>query len=222
MAELHDLSPTPGSRKNRKRVGRGPGSGRGKTSTRGEKGQKARSGGSIKPSFEGGQMPLVRRIPKRGFKSPNRVEYQVVNVRDLERLDGEVSPEVLAGAGMIRGTKKPVKVLGEGEIAKTLSVRAHAFSASARSKIEAAGGSVSLIGADGSAVETPAKTAAGAKAKTAAGAKKSGSSGRAKKAGSSGRAAAAAAEPEPAEDAPPSEAESADDASSSETESTEE
>ena len=239
MAELHDLSPTPGSRKNRKRVGRGPGSGRGKTSTRGEKGQKARSGGSIKPSFEGGQMPLVRRIPKRGFKSPNRVEYQVVNVRDLERLDGEVSPEVLAGAGMIRGTKKPVKVLGEGEIAKGLSVRAHAFSASARSKIEAAGGSVSLIGADGSAVETPANTAAGATAKTAAGAKKAGSSAKtaagakqagssggaaagAKKAGSSGRAAAAAAEPEPAEEAPPSEAEPADDASPSETESTEE
>jgi large subunit ribosomal protein L15 len=146
MAELHDLSPTPGSRKNRKRVGRGPGSGRGKTSTRGQKGQKARSGGSVRPSFEGGQMPLVRRIPKRGFKSLSHVEYQVVNVRDLERLDGEVSLEALAGAGLIRSTHRPVKVLGEGELAKALSVSAHAFSAGARSKIEAAGGSVNVIG----------------------------------------------------------------------------
>jgi large subunit ribosomal protein L15 len=126
-------------------VGRGPGSGRGKTSTRGEKGQKARSGGSIHPSFEGGQMPLIRRIPKRGFKSPNRVEYQVVNVRDLDRFDGEVTIQSLKGAGLIRSLSKPVKVLGVGEVAKALSVSAHAFSGTARTKIEGAGGSVSVV-----------------------------------------------------------------------------
>ncbi len=145
MAELHDLSPTTGSTRGRKRVGRGPGSGRGKTSTRGEKGQKARSGGSIHPSFEGGQMPLIRRIPKRGFKSPNRVEYQVVNVRDLDRFDGEVNIVALKGAGLIRSLNKRVKILGVGEVAKALSVSAHAFSGSARTKIEGAGGSVSVV-----------------------------------------------------------------------------
>ena len=145
MAELHDLSPTSGSHRNRKRVGRGPGSGRGKTSTRGEKGQKARSGGSVHPRFEGGQMPLIRRIPKRGFKSLGRVEYQVVNVRDLDRFDGEVSPEALKGAGLIRSLRKPVKVLGVGEVTKALAVSAHAFSDSARTKLEGAGGSASVI-----------------------------------------------------------------------------
>ena len=90
MAELHDLSPSSGSHRPHKRKGRGPGSGNGKTAGRGQKGQKSRSGGSVHPRFEGGQMPLIRRIPKRGFKSRNRVEYQVVNVRDLERVDGDV------------------------------------------------------------------------------------------------------------------------------------
>lgn len=146
MAELHDLSPTSGSTRNRKRKGRGPGSGTGKTAGRGEKGQKARSGGSIHPRFEGGQMPLIRRIPKRGFKSINRVEYQVVNVRDLGRVDGDVSPDTLKGAGLIRSLREPVKVLGVGEVEKKVSVSAHAFSASARSKIEAAGGTVRVIG----------------------------------------------------------------------------
>lgn len=146
MAELHDLSPTSGSTRNRKRRGRGPGSGTGKTAGRGEKGQKARSGGSVHPRFEGGQMPLIRRIPKRGFKSINRVEYQVVNVRDLGRVDGDVSPDTLKGAGLIRSLRKPVKVLGVGEVEKKVSVSAHAFSASARSKIEAAGGTVTVIG----------------------------------------------------------------------------
>jgi large subunit ribosomal protein L15 len=146
MAELHDLTPGTGSHRGRKRVGRGPGSGRAKTSTRGEKGQKARSGGSVHPRFEGGQMPLIRRIPKRGFKSINRVEYQVVNVRDLERFEGEVSPEGLKGAGLIRSMSKPVKVLGVGDVSKKLSVSAHAFSGSARTKIEGAGGSVTVIG----------------------------------------------------------------------------
>lgn len=150
MAELHDLSPTPGSRRNRKRLGRGPGSGTGKTAGRGENGQKSRSGGNVHPRFEGGQMPLVRRIPKRGFKSFNRVEYQVVNVRDLDRVDGEVSLDSLRSAGLIRSLRKPVKVLGQGEVGKKLSVSAHAFSASAQAKIEAAGGSVTVIGATSS------------------------------------------------------------------------
>lgn len=147
MAELHDLSPTPGSHRDRKRVGRGPGSGTGKTAGRGEKGQKARSGGSIPAGFEGGQMPLHRRIPKRGFHSRNRVEYQVVNVRDLARVEGDVTPETLRAAGLIGSLRRPVKVLGNGELEKKLQVTAHAFSESARKKIEAAGGSATVAGA---------------------------------------------------------------------------
>jgi len=147
MAELHDLSPAKGSHRNRKRVGRGPGSGTGKTSGRGEKGQKARSGGSVHAYFEGGQMPLVRRIPKRGFSNQNRVEYQVVNVRDLDRLEGKVDVVALRAAGLVGSARKPVKVLGQGELTKALEVEAHAFSKSAREKIEAAGGSVSLADA---------------------------------------------------------------------------
>lgn len=148
MAELHDLSPTPGSHRNRKRVGRGPGSGTGKTAGRGQKGQKARSGGNVHARREGGQMPLIRRIPKRGFKSPNRVEYQAINVRDLARFDGDVTPEVLSAAGLIGTVRLPVKVLGTGDIDKALAVTAHAFSAAAKQKIEAAGGSVTIIGAE--------------------------------------------------------------------------
>ena len=149
MAELHDLSPTSGSHRDRKRVGRGPGSGTGKTAGRGQKGQNARSGGRAHPRREGGQMPLIRRIPKRGFKSLNRVEYQVVNVRDLERLEGDVSPEILKASGLIGTLQKPVKILGQGELGKKLSVSAHKFSASARAKIEAAGGSVTVMGGSG-------------------------------------------------------------------------
>ena len=145
MAELHDLSPSSGSTKNRKRKGRGPGSGNGKTAGRGQKGQKARSGGSVHPRFEGGQMPLIRRIPKRGFTNLNRVEYQVVNVRDLDRVEGDVTPESLKAAGLVRSLKKPVKVLGIGEISRKVAVSAHKFSASAQSKIEAAGGTVTVI-----------------------------------------------------------------------------
>lgn len=148
MAELHDLKPSAGSHRARKRVGRGPGSGQGKTATRGEKGQKARSGGQVHPMFEGGQMPLIRRIPKRGFTNRNRVEYQVVNVRDLDRVEGDVSPQTLREAGLISSLRKPVKVLGEGEVAKAVAVSAHSFSKSAREKIEAAGGSVSVIGSE--------------------------------------------------------------------------
>ncbi len=150
MAELHDLSPSSGSTKNRKRKGRGPGSGTGKTAGRGEKGQKARSGGNVHPRFEGGQMPLIRRIPKRGFKSINRVEYQVVNVRDLERVDGDVSPESLKAAGLVRSLIKPVKILGVGEVSKKLAVSAHKFSATAQAKIEAAGGSTTVLGSSSS------------------------------------------------------------------------
>jgi large subunit ribosomal protein L15 len=145
MAELHDLSPSSGSHRNRKRLGRGPGSGTGKTSGHGEKGQKARSGGNVHPRFEGGQMPLIRRIPKRGFKSLNRVEYQVVNLRELEKVEGDVSPESLKAVGLVRSLRKPVKILGIGNVSKKYAVTAHAFSASAQAKIEAAGGSVTVI-----------------------------------------------------------------------------
>ena len=145
MAELHELSPAPGSRRDRKRVGRGPGSGSGKTSGRGQKGQKARSGGSVPARFEGGQMPLHRRIPKRGFTNMNRVEYQVVNVGQLAALTGEVGPEALRAAGLVRSLAKPVKILGEGELSVSLQVTAHAFSGSAREKIEAAGGTVTVL-----------------------------------------------------------------------------
>ena len=151
MAELHDLSPSQGSHRNRKRVGRGPGSGLGKTAGRGQKGQKARSGGSIHPMFEGGQMPLHRRIPKRGFTNINRVEYQPVNVRDLARFEGDVTVSGLKAAGLIGSVRKPVKILGVGEVDRALAVEAHAFSKTAREKIEAAGGSVSVLGAGDSA-----------------------------------------------------------------------
>ena len=144
MAELHDLSPPPGSTRDRKRVGRGPGSGTGKTAGRGHKGQKARSGGNVAPGFEGGQMPLTRRIPKRGFASRNRVEYQVVHLGDLDRFDGEVTIPDLEEAGLVSG-RRPVKVLANGDVEKALAVSAHAFSRSAREKIESAGGSVTVV-----------------------------------------------------------------------------
>ncbi len=147
MAELHDLSPPAGSRRKSKRVGRGQGSGLGKTAGRGQDGQKSRSGGRIRRDFEGGQMPLMRRIPKRGFKNINRVEYQVVNVRDLGRCDGDVGPDELKAAGLIASLRKPVKILGEGDMEKSLAVSAHRFSKSAQEKIEAAGGSVTVMGA---------------------------------------------------------------------------
>jgi len=153
MAELHDLSPASGSHRNRKRLGRGPGSGTGKTSGRGQKGQGARTGGNVSPHFEGGQMPLHRRIPKRGFTNINRVEYQVVNVRDLDAFEGEVTVSSLKGAGLIRHAARPVKILGQGEVGKALSVEAHAFSQSAREKIEAAGGSVSVLALGEAATE---------------------------------------------------------------------
>ena len=157
MPELHDLSPSPGSNRRRKRVGRGRGSGKGKRAGRGQDGQGSRSGGSVPAWFEGGQMPLQRRIPKRGFKNFARVEYQCVNVRDLSRLDaGEVTPEVLKDHGIIRSLKKPVKILGTGEVENAYQVSAHAFSQAARSKIEGAGGSVTVLGGASADEKTPA------------------------------------------------------------------
>ena len=141
--KLEDLSPAEGSRQKKKRVGRGPGSGLGKTAGRGEKGQKSRSGYSRRAGFEGGQMPLIRRVPKRGFTNIFRKENAVVNVADLaarEDLPERVDPEVLAAHGLVRRGKR-VKVLGDGEIGKALKVTANKFSKSARAKIEAAGGS---------------------------------------------------------------------------------
>lgn len=145
MIELHNLRAPKGSRRNRKRVGRGPGSGKGKTSGRGEKGQNARSGGGVPAWFEGGQMPLQRRIPKRGFKNRNRVEYQVVNVGDLGILDGDATPESLRAAGLIRSTRRPVKILGTGDVEAAVSCSVHGASAAARRKIEDAGGSVTIL-----------------------------------------------------------------------------
>ena len=137
--KLHELGPKKGSRFARKRVGRGPGSGTGKTAGRGHKGQRSRSGFSHRAGFEGGQMPLVRRVPKRGFTNIFRTEYSTVNVSTLESLDGEINPDSLLERGMVR-RGRPVKILGDGEISKALTVRAHKFSRSAKEKIEAAGG----------------------------------------------------------------------------------
>ena len=141
--KLHDLAPAKGSKKARKRVGRGPGSGLGKTAGRGHKGQRSRSGFRRRAGFEGGQMPLVRRLPKRGFTNIFRTEYAVINVDDLAVLaEGgvtEISPEVLADVGLVRRGKL-LKVLGDGELSAAMKVTANAFSKSARSKIEAAGG----------------------------------------------------------------------------------
>jgi len=145
MIELHNLRAPKGSRRNRKRVGRGPGSGKGKTSGRGEKGQNSRSGGGVPPWFEGGQMPLQRRIPKRGFKNRNRVEYQVVNVGDLHVVDGDATPEALKAAGLIRSLRRPVKILGTGEIEAAVDCSVHGVSGAARRKIETAGGSVTIL-----------------------------------------------------------------------------
>lgn len=148
MAELHDLKPPPGSTREKMRKGRGQGSGKGKTAGRGQKGQKARSGGQIPAGFEGGQMPLHRRLPKRGFNNTFRTEYQVINVRMLDRFDGEVTPEMLIDAGLVQKNGGPVKILGDGEMEKALQVSAHAFSGSAREKIEAAGGTATVLGGE--------------------------------------------------------------------------
>ena len=145
---LHKLRPPKGAKHAKKRVGRGPGSGHGKTAGRGEKGAKSRSGFRHKRGFEGGQMPLHRRVPKRGFTNPFRVEFAVVNLDTLATVfeaGSSVTPDVLRERGLVHGTKVPVKVLGRGEIAKALTVRAHKFSGSAAQKIAAAGGVAEVI-----------------------------------------------------------------------------
>ncbi|MDB9822122.1 50S ribosomal protein L15 [Deltaproteobacteria bacterium] len=144
---LNDLSPMKGSKKRRKRVGRGPGSGHGKTSCRGSKGQKSRSGGSIRPGFEGGQMPLQRRLPKRGFTNIFKREYELINIRDLKRFDPDSTLDIdaLENAGLIKGSKNGVKLLGGGEISHALAIKVHKVSKKAREKVEAAGGKVELI-----------------------------------------------------------------------------
>ncbi len=146
--ELHNLKPPKGSKKNRKRVGRGSGSGMGKTSTRGHKGQKARSGGLKRAGFEGGQMPIYRRLPKRGFHNFTRVEYQVVNVEDFARCkEKELTFEILKAAGLVKKSGVLVKVLGSGNLKKAYTVQANAFSKSAKEKIEQAGGKAVVISA---------------------------------------------------------------------------
>jgi large subunit ribosomal protein L15 len=138
---LGNLKPAAGSTHKNKRIGRGVGSGHGKTSTRGHKGQRARSGAKFRAWFEGGQMPLQRRIPKTGFKNIFRREYQVVNVGDLDKLSkSKLLPDDLLAARMIRKKHVPLKILGEGQVSKALEISAHAFSKSAVQKIEAAGG----------------------------------------------------------------------------------
>jgi large subunit ribosomal protein L15 len=145
--KLSQLQPAPGSRRNRKRVGRGPGSGLAKTSGRGHKGQLAGTGYSRKRGFEGGQMPLHRRIPQRGFTNIFRREYRVVNLDRLDKISkSEVTPEDLAAAGLVRDAGEPVKVLGRGKLTAAKVVHAHKFSESARKAIEAAGGQAILIG----------------------------------------------------------------------------
>jgi len=140
--DLNTLKPALGSTKNRKRIGRGPGSGHGKTSTKGHKGQKARSGGSIKAGFEGGQMPLQRRLPKRGFTPLDRIEYSVVNLKQLEVFDAgtQVDASFLASKGLIKNPCSAVKILGNGDLSKALNITATKFSQSARDKIVASGG----------------------------------------------------------------------------------
>ncbi|MDH4161081.1 MAG: 50S ribosomal protein L15 [Nitrospirota bacterium] len=142
---LEELKPSPGARKKTKRVGRGPGSGSGKTAGKGHKGQKARSGGVKGPGFEGGQMPLQRRLPKRGFTNIFRREYAVVNLRDLDGMSGTVTPETLKQQGVVKDMKSGIKVLGVGDLKTALTIRAHKFSKSALDKIQASGGKAEVI-----------------------------------------------------------------------------
>ena len=140
---LSNLAPAPGSRSSRKRVGRGPGSGLGKTSGKGNKGHKARTGGSTNPGFEGGQMPMYRRLPKRGFTNPFKVAAQPVNLKHLTKVAAaEVNPETLYTAGLIAKRHLPIKLLGTGDVKKAYTVRGVGLSASARAKIEKAGGKI--------------------------------------------------------------------------------
>ncbi|MBI3359103.1 MAG: 50S ribosomal protein L15 [Nitrospirae bacterium] len=145
--KIKDLYPERGARKREKRIGRGPGSGHGKTATKGHKGQAARSGGTKAPGFEGGQQPLIRRVPKRGFRSIFRKEYEIVNLKQLNRFDANtvINPTLLEACGVVR--KGEVKILAEGVLTKPLILSAHKFSAQAIKKIESAGGRVELLSA---------------------------------------------------------------------------
>ncbi|WP_284141028.1 MULTISPECIES: 50S ribosomal protein L15 [unclassified Virgibacillus] len=145
--KLHELKASEGARKERNRVGRGTSSGNGKTSGRGHKGQKARSGGGVRPGFEGGQMPLFQRLPKRGFTNIHRKEFAIVNLDALNRFeDGtEITPELLLEEGVVSNLKAGLKILGKGSVDKKFTVKAHKFSASAKSAIEAAGGKIEVI-----------------------------------------------------------------------------
>ncbi len=145
--KIEDLKPAEGSKKKKKRVGCGIGSGHGKTSCRGHKGQKSRSGGTKGPGFEGGQMPLQRRIPKRGFKNLFKIEFAIVNLKDINKIDGVdvITPEILIEKGIVKDIKDGVKILGGGEIQRPLTIKADAFSSSASAKITAAGGKVEVL-----------------------------------------------------------------------------
>ena len=145
--KLHEMKPVKGARKERNRVGRGPGSGNGKTSGRGHGGQNSRSGGGVRLGFEGGQLPLFRRLPKRGFTNINRKDYAIVNLSQLERFeDGtEVTPALLLESGVVSNEKSGIKILGNGELSKKLNVKAHKFSASAIEAIESKGGTHEVI-----------------------------------------------------------------------------
>ena len=145
--KLNDLSPASGSRKNRKRVGRGPGSGHGKTSCKGHKGQKARAGGNIGPGFEGGQMPLHRRLPKRGFTNHFKKIYDLINIHDLNRCDSDSVADIekLKELGFYKGAKDGIKLLGKGELSHPVDIRVNKASKEAIRKIEAAGGKIELI-----------------------------------------------------------------------------
>jgi large subunit ribosomal protein L15 len=145
--KLHELKPAEGARHERKRLGRGPASGTGKTAGRGHKGQNARSGGGVRPGFEGGQNPLYRRLPKRGFTNIHRKEFAIVNLNELNRFaEGtEVTPELLLESGIVKNPMDGIKILGNGEVSVKLTVKANKFSQSAVDKIEAAGGKTEVI-----------------------------------------------------------------------------
>ncbi|MDR6120700.1 50S ribosomal protein L15 [Neobacillus drentensis] len=145
--KLHELKPAEGSRKERKRLGRGIGSGQGKTAGKGHKGQNARSGGGVRLGFEGGQTPLYRRLPKRGFTNVSRKEYAVVNLDALNRFEEgtEVTPELLIETGVVSNEKAGIKILAKGNVEKKLTVKAHKFSSAAKEAIEAAGGTTEVI-----------------------------------------------------------------------------
>jgi large subunit ribosomal protein L15 len=145
--KLHELKPAEGSRKERKRLGRGIGSGQGKTAGKGHKGQNARSGGGVRLGFEGGQTPLFRRLPKRGFTNINRKDYAVVNLDALNRFEEgtEVTPELLIETGVVKNEKAGIKILAKGNVEKKLTVKAHKFSSTAKEAIEAVGGTTEVI-----------------------------------------------------------------------------